>query len=476
MSNSDDGEADEPEQQRVGNMNAGQRFYQYINRRINALNAIMDAHRNEIPEEFDDEQREDERMESLLIADHENGRISYSPARTPPTDEHEDNLIAEALDSGTYANLATAHSYLGKMEDVSGYTYYDDGQILTSMPGIFTNTLVFPGYVLPLKMIFLDHEREEANKVTNGFTFVLLTYSESKKYKFGVILEVFQASVEDNVITIKAKGRERCIVDYYPTTVRMWGRFHRVNVKVLVEPTIHSMINSSQLLSLRKFRGNSIDASPESKFYKYRRLHLLQYPLPSWVYDHNELTFYVKHIVSYLTEFYNTKNIPTVPEALSYWFAQNFQLNHNERLRLLSCNSTLERLKVELKLLRTQRVMRCKYCRLDIALQKDVFCLSKYGMQSNYVNPNGNVFEAITVLSAKNFDLSGRPSKQFTWFPGYAWTVMQCKCMQHLGWKFTTTNKRFSPTSFFAIANENVTMSDIRDPLTNESDEEVFRQ
>lgn len=424
---------------------------------------------NWIPEELDEEiLSEDEGLETFLIRDHQNSRTDSNDHN-----KNVDKLLAEAFDAGTYANLTTAHSYLGKMEDVSGYTCYDDGQLLTSMPGIFTNTLVFPGYVLPLKMIFLDHEREEANKVTNGFTFVLLTHSESVRYKFGVILEVFQASVENNVITIKAKGRERCIVDYPPNRVRMWGRFHRVNVRVLVEPSIHSMIRSSQLLALRKFCTNSIDVSPTSKLYKYRRMHLLQYPFPTWVLDHNELTFYVKHIASYLTDYYNTRNIPTDPEALSYWFAQNFQLNHNERLRLLSCNSTLERLKVALKLLRTQRVMLCKYCQTDIAFQKDVFCLSKYGVQGNYVNPNGNVFEAITVLSANNFELIGLPSKQFTWFPGYAWTVMQCKCMQHLGWKFTTTNKRFSPTSFFAIAHESVNMSIMKDPSTNEAEDEA---
>lgn len=32
----------------------------------------------------------------------------------------------------------------------------------------------------------------------------------------------------------------------------------------------------------------------------------------------------------------------------------------------------------------------------------------------------------------------GRPCLQDTWFPGYAWTIMNCvRCFSHLGWKYT---------------------------------------
>lgn len=39
--------------------------------------------------------------------------------------------------------------------------------------------------------------------------------------------------------------------------------------------------------------------------------------------------------------------IPKDPEKLSYWFVQNYQLSHNERLKILGLKSTLERLKLE---------------------------------------------------------------------------------------------------------------------------------
>jgi hypothetical protein len=38
---------------------------------------------------------------------------------------------------------------LGKLDNVSGCAFYDDGEI-TTLAAIQTNTLVFPGFTLPL--------------------------------------------------------------------------------------------------------------------------------------------------------------------------------------------------------------------------------------------------------------------------------------------------------------------------------------
>lgn len=44
--------------------------------------------------------------------------------------------------------------------------------------------------------------------------------------------------------------------------------------------------------------------------------------------------------------------IPRDPVMLSYWFVQNYQLNHGERLHILRLNSALERLKLEYRFLK----------------------------------------------------------------------------------------------------------------------------
>lgn len=81
----------------------------------------------------------------------------------------------------------------------------------------------------------------------------------------------------------------------------------------------------------------------------------------------------------------------------------------------------------------------CVHCKVEIAKPSDVFSMSKEGVQGNYCNPGiiifhcrkifhfncsllilgGHVYEIVTVLEAKNFDLAGDLSKEFTWFPGY---------------------------------------------------------
>lgn len=55
---------------------------------------------------------------------------------------------------------------------------------------------------------------------------------------------------------------------------------------------------------------------------------------------------------------------------------------------------------------------------MEITDPSKIILMSKAGMQSNYVNPGGHVFETVTVSFAKNLELIGNPSTQFSWFPG----------------------------------------------------------
>ena len=84
----------------------------------------------------------------------------------------------------------------------------------------------------------------------------------------------------------------------------------------------------------------------------------------------------------------------------------------------MKLDSTLERLRLELKFLEMERLLCCALCKGEITNQKHVFAMSKDGVQSNYCNPGGHVYETVTVIKAKNFNLSGTPSKEFSWFPG----------------------------------------------------------
>lgn len=71
-------------------------------------------------------------------------------------------------------DLPTSHRYLGRLDNVSGYAFYDNGEEVI-LPAIETRTLVFPGYTLPL---VLNDEFEISTLqayATRKNAFVLLT-------------------------------------------------------------------------------------------------------------------------------------------------------------------------------------------------------------------------------------------------------------------------------------------------------------
>ncbi|KAK9751385.1 Yippee zinc-binding/DNA-binding /Mis18, centromere assembly [Popillia japonica] len=366
-------------------------------------------------------------------------------------------------------SLPAAHRYLGKLDNVGGYTIFDEGQVIPGMLAIHTNTLVFPGFTLPL--VLRDFETDQLlEDIKKGYMFVLISTGKvkTKLYEYGVIMEVYETSARRGVINLKAKGRQRCKILPGTMSRNPWARMQKLTVEILGEPNIKSPISNSQLQTLRARRTNfGSDYKSLMRNYKYRRYHLSQYPYASWVYDHNELSYLVELITDNLAKFYVKEHLPQDPTSLSYWFVQNYQLTHEERLDILKCPSVLERLRLELRYLNMKRSLICGRCSIEIANQSDVFAMSREGMQSNYCNPGGQVYETITVSEAQNYTTVGEPSKQFTWFPGYAWTIIQCKCCTgHLGWLFTSNNHQ--PERFFGLAHSCLDIKKIK--IKNDSD------
>ncbi|CAF0745933.1 unnamed protein product [Adineta steineri] len=67
-----------------------------------------------------------------------------------------------------------------------------------------------------------------------------------------------------------------------------------------------------------------------------------------------------------------------------------------------------------------------------------------------YVNPSGHIHETLTVLQAKNIRLLGQEVAEHSWFPGYKWTIVQCRlCGSHLGWRFR--NSSLKPSTFYGL-------------------------
>ena len=84
--------------------------------------------------------------------------------------------------------------------------------------------------------------------------------------------------------------------------------------------------------------------------------------------------------------------------------------------------------------------------------------MSREGPQGSYVNPGGYVHETLTLYKVRNVLYIGKPSTEYSWFPGYAWQICQCSyCDSHLGWRFTaSSSKKLHPKKFYGISRRSI--------------------
>lgn len=66
-----------------------------------------------------------------------------------------------------------------------------------------------------------------------------------------------------------------------------------------------------------------------------------------------------------------------------------------------------------------------------------------------FANPHGRVFEIVTLRHARGWVRVGPPTGEYSWFAGYAWSVIVCAgCATHLGWLFEGAGQ---PPEFFGL-------------------------
>ncbi len=90
----------------------------------------------------------------------------------------------------------------------------------------------------------------------------------------------------------------------------------------------------------------------------------------------------------------------------------------------------------------------CRQCGHLITHQAARF--AKKGDHEHVVfNPHGLVFRIGCFRAAPGCHLQPPASHDFSWFPGYAWTIARCQgCQAHLGWMFTGAAM---PPSFYGL-------------------------
>ncbi|RLN21955.1 hypothetical protein C2845_PM07G22660 [Panicum miliaceum] len=88
----------------------------------------------------------------------------------------------------------------------------------------------------------------------------------------------------------------------------------------------------------------------------------------------------------------------------------------------------------------------------SIARRSDMVMMSSVDAIVSY----SSVKEMITVHSVTSLALRGDPSKIYTWFPGYTWTIaLSAACESNIGWLFRA-DKNLHPKSFWGIRNSQI--------------------
>ncbi|XP_072027425.1 protein cereblon-like [Amphiura filiformis] len=370
-------------------------------------------------------------------------------------------------------SLPTAHSYLGSdLEEYSGRTVLDDESYITlpllQLPGV----VLIPGQTLPLHLFNQRIISMMKHVIQNNRTFGLVHDSrrrltdEMTTVTIGTTAEIYSAKDEEDsgieTMRVKATGRQRFrIVD----TWRQADGILMGKVMVLPEIEVTDALVGARLASHNRLKlvPVSLMASPgaggDSVLRQRRKRKLSAANLtwwPPWVYEMYDCDALIFHIKSELRSWYEDsltlEKVPANPVDFSYWVASNIPLDDNQRLGLLEINSAVQRLRRILDLLKKCTILVCKGCGQHIANKSDVFCMSLDGPMANYVNPGGYVHETLTLYRAQNLNLIGRPSTENSWFPGYAWTILQCRhCTSHMGWKFTATKRKMKPEKFWGL-------------------------
>ena len=89
----------------------------------------------------------------------------------------------------------------------------------------------------------------------------------------------------------------------------------------------------------------------------------------------------------------------------------------------------------------------CKFCRRKITTSSERIAVNGQHVHI-CANPYGLLFEVGCFARAAGCQSTGIPTTEFTWFPGYAWSLALCAgCSNHLGWCYVGQ----PPSQFYGL-------------------------
>ncbi|RXN03770.1 cereblon isoform X2 [Labeo rohita] len=338
---------------------------------------------------------------------------------------------------------------LPDMEEFHGRTLHDEDSVqnLPVLPHVAL--ILIPGQTLPLQLFRPQEVSMFRNLISHDRTFAVLAHSPDAsgaeiKAEFGTTAEIYAFREEQEygieTVKIKAVGRQRFRVHEIRTQA---DGIRQAKVQILPERILPDPLCGLQFLP--RLHTHTSQTKPSQTTPPQEQC--------SQIYRQKTLMTRVKKQLHEWDENLKDESLPTNPTDFSYRVAACLPIDDALRLQLLKIGSAIQRLRCELDIMDRCTSLCCKQCQdTEITSKNEIFSLSLYGPMAAYVNPHGYVHETLTVYKASNLNLIGRPSTLHSWFPGYAWTIAQCRtCSSHMGWKFSAVKKDLSPPRFWGL-------------------------
>lgn len=151
----------------------------------------------------------------------------------------------------------------------------------------------------------------------------------------------------------------------------------------------------------------------------------------------------------------------------SYFVAQQIFSNRKTEYSLLKESSANSRIAAALKYCKVS-IGKCSNCNTPIFRNEHIMRLPEQTM--THVNAHGFVHKITLLSEVMNYDRASLPSYDFTWFPDYAWIIIQCSnCNQHIGWEYISMVRE--PPRFFGIQREGIRFRNGEEHENESSDE-----
>ncbi|CAO1945943.1 unnamed protein product [Urochloa humidicola] len=227
------------------------------------------------------------------------------------------------------------------------------------------------------------------------------------------------------------------------------------------QPDKHTITGDEDDLCFRSFLGvRKKDTEQQRCYYgAYNRKMASQAPLsfwPRWAYEMYDSYSLARRAADLWRQVIVNPSMDDhvrKPNHLSFYIGSNLPISGSLKQELLEIDGISHRLQQEIQLLKAFNIIRCRNCLTSVARRSDVVML----FSADAIGSHSFVKDMITVHTATGLGLRGDPSKVYSWFPGYTWTVALCyACESNIGWLFIADKKNLNPKSFWAIRTSQV--------------------